>query len=192
MLGALAASGCASLPRQAPPEVAAAARDARSYSAELAVALRGPELRGRVRALVAFARPDRLRIEIPGPGGVRLVAVAREGRLVAVFPAERAFYEAAADASELELLLGIALAPAEVMDLLTGRAPERVRSYDVRWGPQAPARIVAGLPDGARLRVGVRDPQLGGELPAGAFEPPSHAGYRALDREEARSLWSGR
>ena len=48
--------------------------------------------------LLAFRRPDALRIEIPGPAGARLVAVARGDRLWAVFPAERAVYYGAARA----------------------------------------------------------------------------------------------
>src|SRR5262245_61695707 len=95
-----ALSACASLPRNAPPGVAPSAAAARSYSATLRVTLRGPELRARTGALLAFVRPDRLRVEVPGPSGARFVAVTSGGRLLAVFPAERAVFRSSASALE--------------------------------------------------------------------------------------------
>lgn len=186
----LALSGCASLPPRPAPGVAEAALGARAYSAELGVRLRGREWRGRGRVLVACARPDALRVEVPGPAGARLVAVARGGRLTAVFPPERALYEGRAGADELRDLLGLSLEPGEVMDLLLGRGSPRLSRYEVGWGPRAPARIAATLPDGARLEVSVKEPELDPELPGQAFEPPAHPGYRALSREEASRMWS--
>jgi len=186
------AGGCASAPRLPPPGVVAAARGARAYSAELSVSLRGRNLRGRGRVLVAFARPDALRVEVPGPAGARLVAVARAGRLTAVFPAERGLYVATASSEELEALLGIALTPQELGDLLLGQPGPRLKDYTVQWGPTAPRRIKATLPDGARLDVTVREPALDAALGPAAFDPPASQGYRTLDREEARSFWSRR
>src|SRR5688500_677860 len=147
--------GCAA--RMAPPlpETAEAARRASSYSGALRVSLKGPALRARTRALVAFARPDGLRIEVPGPTGPRVVAVARGGRFWAVFPADRAVYEGEATAEALESLLGVALTPAEVMDVLVGVRPARVSDYQAGWDARVPRRIVATLPDGARLSITV-------------------------------------
>ena len=110
-----------------------------------------------------------------------------------MFPAERALYEGAARAEDLESLLGVALSPAEVMDLLTGVPSPRVRSYRARWGAALPRRIDATLPDGARLKATVED----AEAPAtalgdSAFTEPPHDGYRKVDADEARSLWSAR
>jgi len=190
VLTALVTAACASLPARPAPGVAEAALEARSYSAELGVRLRGRDWRGRGRVLVACARPDALRIEVPGPAGARLVAVTRAGRLTAVFPPERAFYEGQARADELRDLLGLALEPAEVMDLLLGRGSPRLARYQVGWGLTAPARVEATLPDGAQLELRVREPELGVELPEQAFAPPAHAGYRALGRDEARQMWS--
>jgi hypothetical protein len=164
----------------------------RSYSARLRVSLDGPELRARSRALVAFLRPDALRIEIPGPGGARLLAVARNRSLAAVFPADRAVFRGAATAAELEALLGVGLEPAEVMDLLLGLPPRRLRASRVRWGPSLPRRIEATLPDGARLDVSVEDAETGVELPPQAFDEPPHRGYREVTAAEARGLWSAR
>ncbi len=189
-LALLALAGCASLPARPAPGVAEAALGARAYSAELGVRLRGREWRGRGRVLVACARPDALRLEVPGPSGARLVAVARDGRLTAVFPPERAVYEGHASADELGDLLGLALEPGEVMDLLLGRGSPRLSRYELRWGPRAPARIAATLPDGALLDVSVKEPELDPALGEQAFAPPPHPGYRALSREEASRMWS--
>jgi hypothetical protein len=188
---ALALAGCATA-RPPAPEVAEQARSATSYSAMLRVSLRGPELRARTRVLVAFRRPDALRIELPGPTGARLLAVARGGSLTAVFPGERAVFAGPARPEELESLLGVALSPAEMMDVLVGAPPPRVQEYKARWGEALPREIEARLPDGARLKLTVEDPVAGAPVPERAFDPPPHEGYRRVDAEEARRLWSAR
>jgi hypothetical protein len=187
---ALAAAACASLPRAAPPGAAEAARAAGSYSAALGVRLDGPELRARTRALVAFRRPDALRVEVPGPAGPRAVVVARGGRLTAVFPAARAVHACRADADDLRRLLGVGLEPAEMMDVLVGVPVERLDGQRTSWGERLPRRVELTLPDGGRLRLEVEDAETGAALPEAAFDPPPHAGYRQVDVEEARRLWS--
>jgi hypothetical protein len=172
--------------------VAQRAAAARTWSGSLRVAVSGKDLRGRSRVLLAFRRPDAVRLEIPGPAGARLVAVMRSGRLVAVLPAERAFLEAAATAAELEGLLGVALEPGELMDLLVGVAPAGLRDYRARWGASLPRRVEAVLADGTRLRATVDDAEAGLELPDAAFSPPPHPGHRRVDAEEARRLLGGR
>lgn len=100
---ALTAAGCAkAVP--APPEVVRAAAALTSYSGSLRVTVRGQDLRGRSHALVAFRRPDALRIEIPGVTGARLLAVVAGGQLTAVLPADRAVLEREASPAELEAL----------------------------------------------------------------------------------------
>jgi hypothetical protein len=187
---ALLAAGCAARSLPPTPEVAARARQAPLYSAQLRASLRGPELRARTPVLVAFRRPDALRVEVPGPAGLRLVAVARDATLTAVFPGERAVFVGPATASGLGSLLGVALEPAELMDLLVGAASQRLRELRLEWGSALPRRIVAVLPDGARLDLRVEDAELPAELPAAAFTPPPHEGYRRVDAEQARRLWS--
>jgi hypothetical protein len=188
---ALLAGGCATaaLP---PPAVREKARATPTYSGRLRISLQGPALRARTRALVAFRRPDALRIEIPGPTGARLVAVAREGALAAVFPGDRAVFLGAATPAEFEALLGVGLAPEEVIDLLVGVGSPRLRAYRARWGPVLPAQIEATLPDGSRLEAKVEDAETGVELPPAAFAEPPYAGYRRVSAEEARRLWGGR
>jgi hypothetical protein len=149
-------------------------------------------MRGRTAALLGFRRPDGLRIEIPGPTGARLVAVAHGEALTAVFPAERAVFRGEATAAGLEDLLGVALSPSEVMDLLVGTPSPRVRDYRVRWGPSVPRELQATLPDGGRLKVTVESATLDPDLPDAAFLEPESAGYRAIDAAEARRLWGGR
>ena len=170
----------------------AAAAAAATYDGRVRIALRGPELRARTPVLIAFRRPDALRIEVPGPTGPRLVAVASGDRLWAAFPGERAFFAGRATEADFEALLGVALAPREVMDLLVGVPPARLRAYSARWRGNAPARIDATLPDGGVLRVTVEDADLGAAVPDLAFAEPPHDGYRAVTAEEARGLWGGR
>ena len=183
------AGACVSAPRVPPPEVAARARSASSYSATLRVDLRGLEVKGRARALLGFRRPDALRIELPGPAGPRLLVVARGGTLVAVFPAEGAFFTAPATAPEMESLFGVALAPTELGDLLLGVGPARLPRYEASWGRTLPREVRATFAGGARLTLRVEDAELNPSFPEAAFDAPPHEGFRAVDAKEARRLW---
>ena len=151
----------------------------------------GPEVRGRSPVLVAFRRPDAVRIELPGTSGARLVAVARAGRLTAVLPGARAVFEGPATPAELDALVGVALSPEELMDVLVGVAPSRLRAYHARWDAALPRRIEVVLPDGTRLEAKVEEAEVDPILPAAAFDPPSHAGYRPVNAAEARRLLGG-
>ncbi len=186
------AFGCAGVVRPPDPAAVQRAAAAATYTASMRVSLDGPELRARTRALVGFERPDAVRVEIPGPTGARLVAVARAGRLTAVFPSEHAVYQGDAGPHAFESLLGIALAPPEMMDVLVGVPSPRLRAYEARWGAVAPREIRATLPDGARLRLTIEAPELGAPIPPAAFEPPAAVGYRLVGADEARRLWSRR
>jgi hypothetical protein len=174
------------------PGVAERARAASSWSGSLRVSVRGQDLRGGSHALVAFRRPDAMRIEIPGPSGARLVAVARAGRLTAVLPADRARLESAAGPSDFEALLGVALSPAQLMDLLLGVAPSAARHYQADWGETLPRRVRAELKDGTRLDARVEQAETDVELPAAAFDPPLCNDCRSIDANEARRLLGGR
>jgi hypothetical protein len=164
------------------------ARAASTYSASVRVSLKSPTLRGRARALVAFSRPDALRLELPGPTGARCIAVARGPRLVAVFPGERAVWQGGASASDMEALLGVRLSPAELMDLLTGTPSGRLADYRASWGDRLPRRLEATLKGGSRIEVVVESADLDPPLPGAVFELPASAGYRMVDATEARRL----
>jgi hypothetical protein len=192
LLLAVGTAGCGGKWTLPSPAETAAAAAIHSYSARLRIALAGPTLRARTPVLLAFRRPDALRIEVPGPAGPRLVAVAAKGDLWAVFPSERAFFAGRATEADFEALLGVGLTPAEVMDLLLGLPPARLRTYEARWRGGLPARVKATLPDGARLTVTVDEADRDPTLPAPAFDEPPHAGYRAITADEARRLWGGR
>lgn len=187
----IAGAACASA-RLPPPGVAESAAAAASWSGSARVSVKGADLRGRSRVLMAFRRPDALRIEIPGPAGARLVAVVRGGRLVAVLPADRACLESAASAGGIEALLGVALEPAALMDLLVGKAPAGLRDYRVQWGETLPRRVQAVLADGTRLDARVDEADKDVALPEAAFDAPPHPGYRPVDAAEARRLLGGR
>jgi len=185
----LAACATARLPA---PGVAEKARAATSWSGSLRVSVRGQDLRGRSHALVAFRRPDAMRIEIPGPSGARLVAVARADRLTAVLFADRARLESAAGPGDLEALLGVALSPSELMDVLLGIAPAAARRYEADWGAALPRRVRAELADGTKLDARVDEAEADVELPPAAFDPPPCEGCRPIDANEARRLLGGR
>jgi hypothetical protein len=187
LAGLVPLAACATL---VPPRPGALerAQGARTYSASLRVSLKSPTLRGGSRAILAFTRPDALRLELPGPSGVLCIAVARGPVLTAVFPASRAVWEGASTAEEMEALLGVRLSPSELMDLLTGVAPPGVTEYRASWGPDVPTRVFATLHDGSRLEARVESADLAPTLPAAAFEPPPRAGYRRVTADEARRL----
>jgi hypothetical protein len=187
----LASAGCATW-NPPTPQAAERAAAADVYSGSLRVSVKGEDVRGRTAVLVAFRRPGAVRLEIPGSAGARLVAVVRGGRLTATFPAHRAVFEGAATAADFDALLGVALAPEELMDILVGVAPPRLRSYRAGWGERLPERIEAVLPDGTRLQATIEEAELGTPLPAAAFEFPPHRGYRSVDATEARRLLGAR
>ncbi len=189
---AFAAAACAGAFRPAAPGVAERAAASPSWSGSLRVSVRGPDLRGRSRALMAFRRPDALRIEIPGPSGARMIAVARGGRLTAVLPSDRAFLAREASPAELDALIGVALEPAELMDVLVGARPASLRDYRADWGAAYPRRIEAVLGDGTRLEATVEEADDGVGVSPAAFDPPPHDGYREVDADEARRLLGGR
>jgi hypothetical protein len=137
---------------------------------------------------VAFARPDKLRIEIPGPLGARCIAVADGESLSAVFPAERAAWRSSATAAEMESLLGVRLTPEELMDLLVGSPSSGIAQYRASWGADHPVRFEATLSDGSRLEAKIESADLDPEVAAAAFEPPASPGYREVDAAEARRL----
>lgn len=188
---ALQAAACASA-KLPPPEVLTRARASATYSASVRFSVSGPDVRARGRAVLAFERPDRLRVEVPGPTGLRLVAVLRGRALVAVFPTDRAVFRDEATAAALQALFGLSLAPGEIMDVLVGAPPSSLRSYRARWGAALPRSIDATLADGTHLKVDVEAADRDVGVPDAAFDAPAHDAYRDVDAAEARSLLGAR
>ncbi len=184
--------GCATAYLPPPTAILDRARATRSYSARLRVKLEGPDLRARTQALIAFRRPDAIRLEIPGGVGLRLVAVIRHGELTAVFPGERAVFRGPAEPAEMLALLGVELSPQELMDLLVGVPSPRLRGYRARWGEALPRDVKVVLPDGALLELKIEDPETDLPFSPSVFEPPRHEGFRRVQAAEARGLWRGR
>ena len=189
---AAAAAACAPPPPPASPETAARAAAVRSYNSQIKVSLSGEQGRGRLRVLLAFRRPDGLRIEVPGPTGARLIAVAQGDALWAVFPGDRAAFLGRTNAEDMEALLGVALSPREMMDLLVGAQVGGLSDHRVRWGPSLPREVRATLSDRSRLKVVVEAAEAEVALAEAAFQPPPHEGYRTVDAGEARELLVGR
>jgi hypothetical protein len=77
-----------------------------------------------------------------------------------------------------------------MMDVLTGSSPPGLRACRITWGRELPRKLDLTLPDGGRLKLTVEDPRSEPALPARAFDPPPHAGFRDVEAEEARQLWS--
>jgi hypothetical protein len=189
---ALLLTGCATVSPVPPASVIADARSVSTYRADLRVGLRGPDMRGRASILVGFVRPDRLRMEMPGPTGARFILVANGERLTAVFPGSRAVFEGDATPATFARITGVRLSAPGVMDLLLGATPADVRDYRAEWGERVPKRVRALLSDETRLDVKVSRPELGGEITENAFAPPPNEGYREVTAEEARDLWLAR
>jgi hypothetical protein len=188
LLGALLAGGCATF-RPPQPGVMMQAQASPTYSAEIRASLRGPQGRGRMNALVAFRRPDDLRIEVPGPAGPRLTVVASRGTVTSVFTEDRAVFTGPATADTVDAILGVALSPGEIMDLLVGRASSpSIVSARFGWGANGPDEIDARFNDGSQLRVHVRGIELGREYPEAAFRPPPHDGYRPIQADEVADI----
>ena len=183
----LGAVGCATL-HVAPPEVQLAARRTTVLRARVAVSLAGPRGRARATVLLACSRPGALRLEVPGPGGARLIVVTQGGQLTALFPSERAVFTGRAAASDVEAVLGVALEPDEIMDLLLGTPAARLRETRVDWGPRFPRRVHTRLDEGTTLHLRLAAVEAPDALPPDVFAPPPHVGYRAIDAREAREL----
>ena len=110
------AAGCASGGLPPPPDAAARAAATTSYSGRLRVSLRSPSFRARAPVLVAFNRPDALRIEVPGPAGARLIAVASGDALTAVFPGDRAAFVGRTTAERIRAWADRTPAPSASLD----------------------------------------------------------------------------
>ena len=95
---------------------------ARGYRALFRGETDGPAGKERFRMAAALLPPDRLRLEFSGPvGGPRLVVAVDGATVMAILPSERAYDSEPAGAAVLDRILGLPLAPAQLVALLTGQ-----------------------------------------------------------------------
>ena len=100
----------------------------------------GPDGKQRFRMAAVLSPPDRFRLEFFGPvGGARLVVAASGGQAVVLSPRERAWDRGPASAVGMERLIGVPLAPYDLVALLTGRpmCSETQATQTVRTRPAA-------------------------------------------------------
>jgi len=138
------------------------------YQAVLKVRGEGPEGRFSVTELVAFERPDRVRVELLATfGASRWIAVTDRGEITVLFPRSREYLQESAVEDVVSALFGIRLRPEEVMSVLAGsglplgdaeparaeRIGERVRIVVGSDGPGA--RVESVDVEGGQVREAV-------------------------------------
>jgi hypothetical protein len=98
----------------------------------------GPEGKRRFKMAVALVPPDRLRLEFFGPiGGPRLVVAVNADRVLALFPRDRIWDGGEASAAWMDRLVGVPLAPSDLVALLTARpmCPQGLEEQHVQTKP---------------------------------------------------------
>lgn len=119
--------------------VAEACRAVRTMTAELTLSGRVGRQRIRGRVLAGFAQPDAMRLEGLAPfGAPAFILVSRGGSATLVLPRENAVLRSASPDSVLEALTGVALAPEDLLAVLTGcvdagAEPESGRRHPGGW-----------------------------------------------------------
>ena len=118
------------------------------YQAVARIRGRGPQGRFSASLLVAFERPDRLRVELLGPlGGSRWIAVVTGGEITVLFPSRREFLQERAVPEVLAALVGVRWGADEIMAVLSGAG--------LPLDPSIP--IAAAFHEGNTVRVGFAD-----------------------------------
>lgn len=91
------------------------------YQAVLKVKGKGPEGRFSATQVLAFERPDRMRVELLGAfGSTRWVTVATGAEILVYIPSRRQFLKETDVARVVGVLLGVELGTEEVMSMLSG------------------------------------------------------------------------
>jgi hypothetical protein len=175
-------------PHQAPSAESRSA-DVGIYRATL---LRPGEDAVRFRAMVFAELPDRLHAEVLGPiGGVVLVIDAGAGRLAVTVPQQRLTFVGEANAGNTNRVVGIPLAPSEMVEaLLVGelaRSDVEVRREPAR-NSALPRKLDVSV-SGTTLRLELRTVErasLG--RAAGTGTPPPGAEPLRLDSAESQDI----
>ena len=170
--------------RRAPPPPRPTARGCASRSRA--------ELRARTPVLLAFRRPDALRIEVPGPTG-RAADRGRRGRPpVGGVPRRARVFRGRRRPQRTWRRCSASRSRPRGDGPAGRRARRRACARTTRaGGPLSRAH----RRHAARRRAAEGDRRGGGSaaraVPEQAFAEPPHAGLPAVDAEEARRLWSG-
>jgi len=107
----------------------------------------GPQGRFSATLLLAFERPDRLRVELLGPlGSSRWMAIVAGGEITVLFPSRREFLQERAVPEVLAALVGVRWGPDEIMAVLSGAGL-----------PLHESTLIAAFQEGSTVRVGLAD-----------------------------------
>jgi outer membrane lipoprotein-sorting protein len=122
----------------------------------------GPEGRFSATLLVAFERPDKLRVELLAPfGGSRWLAVVRGEEVTVLFPSRREFLRQAAVSEVLAALVGVRWEAGEVMAVLSGSGvPLGGAPPTCAFQEGETLRLEFGLDDGATQSLRLRGAQV--------------------------------
>jgi hypothetical protein len=169
---AVSLSACATRGHIASPAEMALLEKAEGLSSAGRITLSGPK--GRVSARVVFgaARPEALRIEIPGGTGLRFILVAKDGKLRADLPGDDAMYEGPATTEVMDALFGIDLQPRDLVGAILGSPPDSV-SVSWRFERSVPVRLTIRGSNETSLVLSLDDPEIVAPRPqAFEFGPP--------------------
>jgi outer membrane biogenesis lipoprotein LolB len=165
-------AACATRGHIATPDEVARLRQAEGLSASGRLTLQGPKGKFSARIVFGVARPESLRIEIPGGAGLRFLLVTRNGRLRADLPGDDAMFEGASSREVMNGLFGIDLAPKDLVDAILG-SPNGALEVAWRFDRSLPSEVTIAGANRTRLTLNVDEPQIEAP-PSGAFDfgPP--------------------
>lgn len=165
---------CAARGRVATPYDMALLEKTDGLSSAGRITLAGPRGKFSSRVVFGVARPDSLRIEIPGPTGLRFVLVARDGRLRAHLPGDDAMFEGSATAEVMSGLFGIDLSPRELVGAILG-SPSGSLGVSWRFEASRPLQMTLRGSNDTRLTLDLDDPEILAPRPEAFDFGPSRA-----------------
>ena len=190
MAALLAASlfACSTRGHVATPDEMARLRQAEGLSASGRITLEGPKGRFSARIVFGVARPESLRIEIPGGAGLRFLLVTRNEKLRADLPGDDAMFEGAASREVMNGLFGIDLAPQDLVEAILG-SPGGSLAVGWRFERSLPTRVTIEGANRTRLTLDIDEPEIEAPRP-GAFDfgPPRSRAWRLSEMSDRLGL----
>jgi hypothetical protein len=174
LLFAASLAGCATRGHVATPDEVARLERAGGLSASGKITLSGPKGKFSARVVFGVARPDALRIEIPGGTGLRFLLVAKEGILRADLPGDDAMFEGPGTREVMNGLFGIDLSPADLVRAVLGPPPP---SMEVGWrfAKTLPAQVSIRGSNQTRLSITLDDAEVEAPKPRAFDFGPARA-----------------